>query len=58
MNYLHAAITERMRLYPLVPLDRKEALTDDVLPDGTCVGKGWYVLRNAKDGKLVGEELS
>ncbi|XP_040385945.1 cytochrome P450 94B3-like [Oryza brachyantha] len=33
MHYLHAAITESMRLC-------KE---DDFLPDGTFVGKGWFV---------------
>jgi fatty acid omega-hydroxylase len=37
MDYLHAALTESMRLYPPVPADFKEALEDDVLPDGTPV---------------------
>lgn len=37
MDYLHAALTEAMRLYPPVPVDFKEALEDDVLPDGTLV---------------------
>lgn len=37
MDYLHAALTESMRLYPPVPVDFKEALEDDVLPDGTLV---------------------
>ncbi|KAJ1279807.1 hypothetical protein BS78_04G184000 [Paspalum vaginatum] len=37
MDYLHAALTESMRLYPPVPADFKEALEDDVLPDGTVV---------------------
>ncbi|CAL5020999.1 unnamed protein product [Urochloa decumbens] len=37
MDYLHAALTESMRLYPPVPVDFKEALEDDVLPDGTVV---------------------
>uniref|UniRef100_A0A0E0NHA0 Cytochrome P450 n=1 Tax=Oryza rufipogon TaxID=4529 RepID=A0A0E0NHA0_ORYRU len=37
MDYLHAALTEAMRLYPPVPVDFKEALADDVLPDGTPV---------------------
>ncbi|GLT95686.1 hypothetical protein SLE2022_133540 [Rubroshorea leprosula] len=43
MNYLHAAISETMRLYPPVPVDTKACLNDDVLPDGTFVGKGWFV---------------
>ncbi|CAN6273323.1 unnamed protein product [Urochloa humidicola] len=37
VDYLHAALTEAMRLYPPVPVDFKEALEDDVLPDGTAV---------------------
>ncbi|KAL6899332.1 hypothetical protein ACP4OV_005990 [Aristida adscensionis] len=37
MEYLHAALTEAMRLYPPVPMDFKEAVADDVLPDGTAV---------------------
>lgn len=43
MHYLHAAITETMRLYPPVPVDTKACLNDDVLPDGTRVGKGWFI---------------
>ncbi|KQJ97541.1 cytochrome P450 704C1 isoform X1 [Brachypodium distachyon] len=40
MHYLHAALTETLRLYPSVPLDNKECFSDDVLPDGFSVGKG------------------
>ncbi|GJV28807.1 cytochrome P450 94A1-like protein [Tanacetum coccineum] len=43
MNYLHAAISEGLRLYPPVPVDEKACLEDDVMPDGTFVGKGWFV---------------
>ncbi|KAF3327234.1 cytochrome P450 94B3-like protein [Carex littledalei] len=39
MNYLHAAITELMKLYPAVPLDTVSCKDDDVMPDGTFVGK-------------------
>ncbi|KAF5188446.1 Cytochrome p450 [Thalictrum thalictroides] len=35
--YLHAACCETLRLYPGLPLNRKEALHEDVLPDGTMV---------------------
>ncbi|KAJ6838996.1 cytochrome P450 704C1-like isoform X2 [Iris pallida] len=40
MHYLHAAITETLRLYPAVPVDGKSAQEDDVLPDGFKVKKG------------------
>ncbi|GAB4830491.1 hypothetical protein Ancab_020202 [Ancistrocladus abbreviatus] len=41
--YTHASICESMRLYPPVPVDSKEAVSDDVLPDGTMVKKGMRV---------------
>ncbi|RWR79885.1 cytochrome P450 94B3 [Cinnamomum micranthum f. kanehirae] len=47
MHYLHAAIAEALRLYPPVSVDTKACLKDDVLPDGTFVGKGWFVTYNA-----------
>ncbi|KAL1331418.1 hypothetical protein HN51_048682 [Arachis hypogaea] len=40
MNYLHAAITETLRLYPAVPVDAKICFADDILPDGYNVNKG------------------
>ncbi|KAG9454828.1 hypothetical protein H6P81_007732 [Aristolochia fimbriata] len=43
MHYLHAAISEAMRLYPPVPVDTRECTNDETLPDGTCVKKGWFV---------------
>ncbi|KAL8529628.1 hypothetical protein ACS0TY_006891 [Phlomoides rotata] len=43
MIYTHASLCESMRLYPPVPVDGKEALGDDVLPDGTIVKKGMRV---------------
>ncbi|KAL9348443.1 hypothetical protein Peur_059809 [Populus x canadensis] len=45
MNYLHAAISETLRLYPSVPVDGKICFSDDTLPDGfnagprICLGK-------------------
>lgn len=42
LHYLHAAITESMRLFPPVPIESRLAVEDDVLPDGTYVGKGWF----------------
>jgi fatty acid omega-hydroxylase len=40
LDYLHAALSESMRLYPSVPIDNKDVLANDVLPDGTFVRKG------------------
>nr|AYV88889.1 cytochrome P450 oxidase CYP704A150 [Polygala tenuifolia] len=40
MNYLHAALTETLRLYPAVPVDAKICFADDTLPDGYSVNKG------------------
>ncbi|KAM7529950.1 hypothetical protein LguiB_033360 [Lonicera macranthoides] len=47
MHYLHAAISESLRLYPPVAIDTKECLEDDVMPDGTFVGKEWFVMYHA-----------
>ncbi|KAK6922308.1 Cytochrome P450, partial [Dillenia turbinata] len=44
MVYLHAALSEALRLYPSVPIDFKEVIEDDVLPDGLVVKKGARVL--------------
>ena len=43
MQYLCAAISESMRLYPPVPANIRRCLNDDVLPDGTFVAKDWFV---------------
>ncbi|XP_006652670.1 cytochrome P450 704C1-like [Oryza brachyantha] len=40
MQYLHAALTETLRLYPGVPIDVKYCFSDDTLPDGHAVKKG------------------
>ncbi|KAI4303475.1 hypothetical protein MLD38_039098 [Melastoma candidum] len=40
MQYLHATITETLRLYPAVPVDAKICFSDDTLPDGFSVRKG------------------
>uniref|UniRef100_A0ACD5X202 Uncharacterized protein n=1 Tax=Avena sativa TaxID=4498 RepID=A0ACD5X202_AVESA len=47
MHYVHAAITESMRLYPPVPVNFLQAKAADVLPDGTAVGAGWFVAYNS-----------
>ncbi|GMI98342.1 cytochrome P450, family 704, subfamily A, polypeptide 2 [Hibiscus trionum] len=40
MQYLHAALTETLRLYPVAPTDGRCALEDDILPDGHRINKG------------------
>ncbi|KAG7014270.1 Cytochrome P450 86B1, partial [Cucurbita argyrosperma subsp. argyrosperma] len=44
MEYLHAAISEALRLYPSVPVDHKEVVEDDVFPDGTILKKGTKII--------------
>ncbi|KAL4304323.1 hypothetical protein GQ457_10G018730 [Hibiscus cannabinus] len=44
MDYLQAALSEALRLYPSVPVDHKEAVEDDVFPDGTVLKKGTNVV--------------
>ncbi|KAI7728197.1 hypothetical protein M8C21_012889 [Ambrosia artemisiifolia] len=43
LNYLHAALSESMRLFPPMPIHSRSVVNDDILPDGTFVHKGWYV---------------
>ncbi|XP_054787895.1 cytochrome P450 704C1-like [Prosopis cineraria] len=43
MQYLTAALTETLRLYPAVPWDGKICFSDDTLPDGFSVKKGDFV---------------
>ncbi|KAL5727885.1 hypothetical protein ACHQM5_001029 [Ranunculus cassubicifolius] len=40
MHYLHASLSETLRLYPAVPADGKSSIEDDVLPDGLKIKKG------------------
>ncbi|KAF9131530.1 hypothetical protein BGX30_013052 [Mortierella sp. GBA39] len=43
LPYLKAVFHETLRLYPQVPRNAKECVSDDVLPDGTVVYKGELV---------------
>ncbi|KAL3814898.1 hypothetical protein ACJIZ3_016166 [Penstemon smallii] len=40
MHFLHATLTETLRLYPAVPVDGRCSETDDTLPDGYKLKKG------------------
>ncbi|XP_065864428.1 cytochrome P450 704C1 [Euphorbia lathyris] len=40
MHFLHAILTETLRLYPAVPVDGRCADEDDILPDGLRMKKG------------------
>ncbi|XP_074573189.1 cytochrome P450 86B1-like [Curcuma longa] len=44
MEYLQAALSESLRLYPSVPIDHKEVAEDEVFPDGTVLKKGTKVV--------------
>ncbi|KAI3905791.1 hypothetical protein MKW92_024547 [Papaver armeniacum] len=44
MIYIHASLCESMRLYPPVPVESKEAASDDILPDETIIKKGMMVM--------------
>ncbi|XP_031476983.1 cytochrome P450 86B1-like [Nymphaea colorata] len=44
MEYLHAALSEALRLYPSVPVDHKEVREDEIFPDGTVLKKGTKVI--------------
>ncbi|KAJ7519220.1 hypothetical protein O6H91_20G029200 [Diphasiastrum complanatum] len=43
LPYLHAALTETLRVYPAIPLDIKGIAEDDVAPDGTVLKKGGLI---------------
>ncbi|GLJ54464.1 hypothetical protein SUGI_1169730 [Cryptomeria japonica] len=43
MEYLHAALSESLRLYPPIVAEGTQAAEDDVLPDGTPTEKGAQV---------------
>jgi cytochrome P450 len=44
LKYTKAFVSEVLRLYPSVPKDAKVAMSNDVLPDGTKVKKGEFVV--------------
>ena len=45
LKYMHAVTMEVLRLHPSVPKDVKFAVKDDVLPDGTKVGRQIFIFK-------------
>ncbi|EYU25023.1 hypothetical protein ABFS82_06G041100 [Erythranthe guttata] len=43
MQFLHAALSETLRLYPALPADGKMCFSDDTFPDGFSIKKGHLV---------------
>ncbi|KAJ4710445.1 Cytochrome P450 protein [Melia azedarach] len=62
MDYLQAALSEALRLYPSVPVDHKEVVEDDKFPDGTVIKKGTKVIyaiyAMGRNGRHMGKRLS
>ena len=44
LRFAQAVVLETLRLHPSVPKDIKAAVRDDVLPDGTVVRAGEFVV--------------
>ncbi|KAL0460925.1 UNVERIFIED_CONTAM: cytochrome [Sesamum latifolium] len=42
LNYLHAALSESLRLFPPIPINSRLAMSSDTLSNGTYVRKGWF----------------
>jgi len=61
-TYIDAVVRETIRLHSPVPIDAKHAINDDVLPDGTFVGKGWIAVYSpwvmARDTDLWGPDAA
>eukprot|EP00456_Euglypha_rotunda_P006284 TRINITY_DN110734_c0_g2_i1.p1 TRINITY_DN110734_c0_g2~~TRINITY_DN110734_c0_g2_i1.p1 ORF type:complete len:177 (-),score=25.07 TRINITY_DN110734_c0_g2_i1:10-540(-) len=63
LPYTEAVVLETLRLHPPVPNDGREALHDDILPDGTPIKQGWQLQfapyafnRNEEIGRAVQQE--
>merc|ERR1719342_2023833 len=58
--YLDAVIRESLRLHPSVPIDIKEAVADDTLPNGTWVARGtaviWHTYSMGRSRKIWGDD--
>merc|ERR1712203_42027 len=62
LDYVEAVIRESPRLHPSVPLDAKEALADDTLPNGTWVSHGstvaWSTFAMGRSTRIWGEDAA
>lgn len=61
-RYTEAVVRETIRLHTPVPIDAKRAINDDLLPDGTFIGRGWMVVYSpyvmARDADLWGPDAA
>ncbi|KAI8069987.1 cytochrome P450 [Gongronella butleri] len=60
MKYAHAVLYETLRLHPSVPVNQKQAVHDDVLPDGTPIKAGetviWHPYCVGRSKKVWGDD--
>lgn len=42
LNYLHAALSETLLLFPPIPINSRLAMSGDILSNGMYVRKGWF----------------
>ncbi|ONK56924.1 uncharacterized protein A4U43_C10F14750 [Asparagus officinalis] len=47
MGYMHAVLSETLRLYPAIPLEGRTCAEDDTLPNGMKVRKGEWLMYNS-----------
>ncbi|ORZ25556.1 cytochrome P450 [Absidia repens] len=60
MKYAYAVLYETLRLHPSVPVNQKQALKDDILPDGTPLKSGdvfiWSTYSLGRNKEIWGDD--